>query len=361
MKKPTAIGRNLSRAWPTLNERERRLAAAAEAVRLGHGGVTAVSRATGLSRVTIHNGIRELNDPHLEAGQVRRPGTGHRRLEAMAPDITVKLESLLEPVSGGDLEAPLRWTCKSMRALADELTANGYPISHEKVIQLLRGLGYNLQGGRPAAEGSELLNRAAQFRHVNQQVKDALAKNLPVIAVNTMKKVTGAAVTGQTARFVNQETKDGPSAFAVDSINMWWQNEGKQLYPAADRLLIITDCGGSHIHQHKRWMIATWKLAKQIGLPIAVCHLPPGTSKWHNVAHRLFAFISSSWQGQPPCDSETIVSLIAATPLARGLDVNSRLDHSKHPPKLENPELSGWRSIISRDRVRGKWNYVVKR
>ncbi len=175
-----------------------------------------------------------------------------------------------------------------------------------------------------------------------------------------MKKVTGAAVTGQTAGFVNQETKDGPIAFAVASINMW-NNEGKQLYPAADRLLIITDCGGSHIRQCRDWMTATRKLADVIGLTVAVCHLPPGTSKWHNVAHRLFAFISSSWQGQPPCDSETVVSLIAATTAARGLGVNYRLDHSKHPFETRRSKASDWSYCVTRGHVRGDWNYAAKR
>lgn len=388
-----------------MNERERRLAAAAEAVRLGRGGVTTVSRATGLSRPSIYRGIRDLNAPPLEAGQVRRPGVGRRRLGAVAPDITAKLESLIEPVSGGDLEAPLRWTSKSMRVLADELTATGYPVSHEKVIQLLRRLGYNLQGGRPAAEGSKHLDRAAQFRHVNQRVKDALAQNLPVIAVNTMKKAgadqdrqwrslkllkwdnaadiqkllqdcfkmqdtsdpwllkvcPGIYDIGQDGKGLDIETDYDATEFTLASVRGWWQKEGKQLYPTADRLLIVTDHGGSTIHQCRRWMVEIWKLAEQNDVNVAVCHLPPGTSKWHNVAHRLFSFVSSSWQGQPPCDSETVVSLIAAAPQARGLDVNCRLDHSKHPFETRRSKASDWSSCVYRDKILGDWNYDAKR
>ena len=326
MKEMLNIQNKLEQLWPHLNERSRRMLAASEAVQLGYGGVSVVSRACGLSRVTITKGIKELGESALPKERIRREGAGRRKLIVQDPLLPRVLESLVEPLERGDPQSPLRWTCKSTRRLARELVARRHPISHEKVAQLLREMDYSLQGNRKTEEGDDHPDRDAQFRHINRQVRLALAHGRPVISVDTKKKELvgnfqnqgrqwrptqaashvqghdfpdpsvpraypyGIYDLGRNRGFVNVGTDHDTAAFAVASIRGWWRQEGRRLYPAAARLLITADGGGSNGYRLRLWKLELQRLADQTGLSIAVHHFPPGTSKWNKVEHRLFSF-----------------------------------------------------------------------
>jgi hypothetical protein len=382
--------------WPHLNERSRRILAAAEAAQIGYGGVSLVSRACGLSRVTISKGMLELDAPALPMERVRRSGGGRRRLTVRDPKLSGLLESLVEPLTRGDPESPLRWTCKSTRTLAGELTELRHPISHAKVAHLLGELNYSLQGNRKTEEGEDHPHRDAQFRHINKEVKLALRQARPVISVDTKKKElvgnyhnrgrqwrqkkTAEAVAGhdfpqpcvpraypygiydlgRNTGFVNVGTDHDTAAFAVASIRGWWRHEGRRLYPKATRLLITADGGGSNGYRLRLWKLELQRLADQTGLEIAVCHFPPGTSKWNKVEHRLFSFISSNWRGEPLRDYETVVGLIACTTTAKGLKVTCRLDRSKYAVgrKVTKQEMATIN--ISPQSFHGEWNYVIR-
>lgn len=390
------IREKLMRIWPHLNERSRRMLAATEAVGIGYGGVSVVSRSCGLSRVTITKGISELATPPLPEERIRRAGGGRQRLVVRDPGLTELLDSLVEPLSRGDPESPLRWTCKSTRVLAHELTDDQHPISHEKVAQLLRDLGYSLQGNRKTEEGVDHPDRDAQFRHINRAVRRALAQGWPVISVDTKKKElignfenkgrqwrrqgTGERVKGhdfpdpsvpraypygiydfrQNAGFVNVGTDHDTASFAVASIRGWWRHEGRRLYPGAANLLITADGGGSNGYRLRLWKLELQQLADQTELSIAVCHFPPGTSKWNKVEHRLFSFITSNWRGEPLRDYQTVVRLIASTTTAKGLTVTCRLDRRRYLPgrKVTQEEMATIN--IKPSRFHGEWNYVIR-
>jgi len=385
----------LSRMWPHLNERARRMVAASEAAQLGYGGVTLVSHACGLSRVTINKGLRELKAAPLTGDRIRHAGGGRRKLERNDPELPGLLESLVEPLTRGDPESPLRWTCKSTRTLAGELVYRRHPISHEKVAQYLRELGYSLQGNRKTEEGEDHPDRDGQFRHISREVRQAMGQGWPVISVDTKKKElvgnfankgrqwrrkqTGEHVQGhdfpdpslpraypygiydqaRNTGFVNVGTDHDTATFAVASIRGWWRHEGRRLYPAATQLLITADGGGSNGYRIRLWKVELQRLADQTGLAIRVCHFPPGTSKWNKVEHRLFSFISSNWRGEPLRDYETIVRLIADTTTAKGLTVTCRLDRRKYPPgrKISDEELAAIN--LSPLRFHGEWNYII--
>lgn len=389
------IKAKLDRMWPHLNERARRMVAASEATQMGYGGVTLVSHASGLSRVTINKGIRELSASPLSEDRIRRPGGGRRRLERTDPGLVTLLESLVEPLTRGDPESPLRWTCKSTRTLAGELVYRKHPVSHEKVAQYLRDLGYSLQGNRKTEEGEDHPDRDAQFRHINREVRQAMTQGWPVVSVDTKKKelIGNFANKGQQWRrkktaehvkghdfpdpsvpraypygiydqtrntgFVNVGTDHDTATFAVASIRGWWRDEGRRLYPAARQLLITADGGGSNGYRLRLWKVELQRLADQTDLSIRVCHFPPGTSKWNKVEHRLFSFISSNWRGEPLRDYETVVRLIANTTTAKGLTVTCRLDRRKYPAgqKVSDTELA--KINITPLRFHGEWNYTI--
>ena len=389
------IQQKLYQLWPHLNERSRRMLAASEAVELGYGGVSLVSRACGLSRVTITKGISELAEPPLAAERIRRMGGGRWRITVRDPKLPGLLESLVEPLTRGDPESPLRWTCKSTRTLAQELTGRQHPISHEKVAQLLRDMDYSLQGNRKTEEGEDHPDRDAQFRHINKEVRTALARRWPVISVDTKKKELvgnyenqgrqwrrkntaqrvsghdfptpsvpraypyGIYDLGQNSGFVNVGTDHDTAAFAVASIRGWWRQEGRQLYPVASRLLITADGGGSNGYRLRLWKLELQRLADQTGLSIAVCHFPPGTSKWNKVEHRLFSFISSNWRGEPLRDYQTVVRLIANTTTAKGLTVTCRLDRRRYSTGRKVTEEEMATINITPLRFHGEWNYVI--
>ena len=369
--------------------------AANEAVHEGYGGTSRISRVCGLSRDTITKGIRELGEKPIAAGRIRRPGGGRHTLLVRDPELPQALETLMEPLARGDPQSPLRWTCKSTRTLAAELSRQDHPVSHEKVAQFLRAMDYSLQGNRKTEEGADHPDRDAQFQYINDQVRRALAGRRPVISVDTKKKElignyqnagrqwrrskSPALVQGhdfpapsvpraypygvydlaRNKGFVNVGTDHDTGAFAVASIRGWWRFEGRRLYPRARRLLITADGGGSNGYRLRLWKLELQKLADATALVIEVCHFPPGTSKWNKVEHRLFSFISSNWRGEPLRDYETIVRLIASTTTAKGLAVSCRLDRRKYPSgrRVTDEEMKTIR--ITPQAFHGEWNYVI--
>lgn len=369
--------------------------AANAARQMGHGGVTTISRACGLSRVTITKALQELDAPPLPAGRVRKAGAGRPALLTRDPDLPAVLEGLVEPLARGDPESPLRWTAKSTRTLAAELTAQHHPVSHEKVAQVLRLLNYSLQGNRKTEEGDDHPDRDAQFAHINDQVRRALAARWPVISVDTKKKELvgnyhnhgrqwreakspqtvqghdfpsptvpraypyGIFDLGRNTGFVNVGTDHDTGAFAVASIRGWWRCEGRRLYPRARHVLITADGGGSNGYRLRQWKMELQRLADGTDLAITVCPFPPGTSKWNKVEHRLFSFISSNWRGEPLRDYETIVRLIAATTTAKGLRVTGRLDRRRYPTGKKVSDEAFATLSLTPDRFHGEWNYSI--
>lgn len=390
------LAEKVATLWPHLDERARRLFAASEARQLGHGGVSIVSRACGLSRVTITKGLKELEEAPLPAGSVRRPGGGRRMLEIGDPEMPSRLEALVEPLSRGDPQSPLRWTSKSTRVLSAALTAAGHSISHETVAQLLRSMHYSLQGNRKTEEGDDPPDRDAQFRFINDEVRKALAAHRPVISVDTKKKELlgnymnagrqwlpaqsptpvnvhdfpspsvpraypyGIYDLGRNTGFVTVGTDHDTGAFAVASIRGWWRAEGRRLYPGARTLLITADSGGSNGYRLRQWKMKLQALADEAQLVIRVCHFPPGTSKWNKVEHRLFSFISSTWRGEPLRDYETIVRLIAHTTTAKGLRVTCRLDRRRYPVGLRVSDAEIATVNVVPAAFHGEWNYRIR-
>jgi len=387
----------LAGVWPLLDERTRRLLAANEARALGHGGISAVSRACGLSRKAIAKGIREIEAGTAPPpGRIRQPGAGRKKITAHDPRLEGALERLIDPETRGDPESPLRWTCKSTRTLAAQLSRQKHPISHMKVAQLLHEQGYSLQGNRKTKEGGDHPDRDAQFRHINTQVKRALAKGTPVISVDTKKKELlgdyknagqqwlpakkpvkvqghdfphpdvpraypyGVYDLERNTGFVNVGTDHDTGSFAVASIRGWWRHEGRRLYSQAKDLLITADSGGSNGSRLRLWKLGLQKLADETGLSISVCHFPPGTSKWNKIEHRLFSFISSNWRGEPLRDYETIVKLISRTATAKGLKVTCRLDRRKYPTGRKVTDAEMKRVNLQRHKFHGDWNYTIR-
>jgi Rhodopirellula transposase. len=380
-----------------LDERTRRIMAASEAMSLGYGGVSVVGRACGLSRKAISKGIRELKGPGKPlVGRIRRSGAGRRALTQSDPRLVQTLEGLIDEQTRGDPESAVRWICKSTRAIAQELSEQSHPVSHMKVAQILHDLDYSLQSNRKTEEGADHPDRDAQFRHINLTVKQYLRQGMPVISVDTKKKELignyhnagrqwraakqplmvqghdfpspevpraypyGIYDMGRNAGFVNVGTDHDTGAFAVASIRGWWRSEGRSIYPKAKKILITADGGGSNGWRLRLWKLELQKLADQTALAIAVCHFPPGTSKWNKIEHRLFSFISSNWRGEPLRDYETIVNLIAGTTTAKGLNVTCRLDRRKYPTGRAVSDEEMQRVNLERNKFHGEWNYLIK-
>jgi len=380
-----------------LDERSRRLVAAAEAKALGHGGISAVAQATGVSRPVIRQGLQELESGEsLTVGRVRREGGGRKRIIEKDATLVRDLEGLVEPTTRGDPESALRWTCKSVRRLAEELQRMGHQVSYPVVAEILSDLGYSLQANKKTKEGTSHPDRNAQFEHINRKVKRFRSTKQPVISVDTKKKElvgdfknagrelrpTGDPEKVRVHDFVIPElgraTPYGiydlthnhgwvsvgidhdTAAFAVETIRRWWTSMGQPLYPAARRLLITADGGGSNGSRVRLWKIELQKLADQTGLRIAVCHLPPGTSKWNKIEHRLFSFISQNWRGKPLTSVQVMVSLIAATVTKTGLKVHSEIDSDAYPAgiKVTDRELAAVNLHI--DKFHANWNYEIR-
>ena len=359
-----------------LDERQRRVFAAAEAKVLGRGGVAQVVAATGVSRNTIVAGMEELESSGNEfmaeralaaPGSTRRSGGGRKAAAHKAPTLVPDLLALVESSSRGDPQSPLRWTCKSLRVLADELKAQGHAISHVVVGRLLKSQGYSLQANAKVIEGNQSPDRNAQFEHINATVNAALAKGQPAISVDTKKKELvcqfknggrewhpvgepeqvqvhdfvdpllgranpyGVYDMGADEGWVSVGTDHDTSAFAVQTIRRWWFTMGCQRYPTAKELTITADGGGSNGYRVRLWTLELSRLAQETGLRIRVCHSPPGTSKWNKIEHRLFSFITMNWRGRPLVSHEVIVQLIANTKTRSGLTVRSEIDSSAYP------------------------------
>lgn len=397
MNRLSELKRKFRTAWPHLDERTRRIMAATEAVSLGYGGVSVVRRACGLSRKAIRKGIREIQGGGTPlVGRIRRPGAGRKSITQSDPRLVQTLEGLIDEQTRGDPASALRWICKSTRALAEELGQQHHTVSHMKVAQILHDLDYSLQSNRKTEEGADHPDRDAQFRHINVTVKRCLRQGIPVISVDTKKKELvgnyhnagqqwhaakqptpvhghdfpspqvpraypyGIDDIGRTAGFVNVGTDHDTGAFAVASIRGWWRTEGRRMYPDANTILITADGGGSNGWRLRLWKLELQKFADQTARGIAVCHFPPGTSKWNKIAHRLFSFISSNWRGEPLRDYETIVNLIAGTTTAKGLKVTCRLDRRKYPTGREVSDEEMQRVNLEPNKFHGEWNYLIK-
>ena len=380
-----------------LDERSRRLLLGAEAAAAGRGGQAAVARATGASPATIRRGLGELGDPagQLAGGRIRRPGGGRKRTVDLDPTLRRDLEALIEPVSLGDPESPLRWTTRSVRRLAAELERAGHRVSYRIVAELLHELGYSLQANRKTLAGTDHPDRDAQFSHLNAAVQLQLSLGQPVISVDTKKKelVGPFRNTGKELRpkgdpeqvlmhdflipelgraspygvydvaaneaWVSVGTDHDTAAFAVESIRRWWRGMGETLYPRATRLLVTADAGGSNGYRLRLWKLELQKLTDETGLEIAVRHFPPGTSKWNKIEHRLFSAISQNWRGKPLVSHEVIVKLIAATTTRTGLRVRSALDENHYPAGRTVSDADMETLHLRPDAFPGEWNYSL--
>ncbi len=380
-----------------LDERARRLFLGAEAKAAGRGGQVAVARATGASVTTIRRGLGDLLDGAFPTGRVRRPGGGRKRTVERDPTLLADLEALIEPGTRGDPESALRWTTRSVRNLGDELGRMGHSASHQLVSELLHDMGYSLQANRKTLEGTGHPDRHAQFAHLNAAVQLALSLGEPVISVDTKKKELvgpfrnggrelrpagdpervlmhdfviddanhgrvnpyGVYDIGQNEAWVSVGTDHDTATFAVESIRRWWQSMGQALYPDARRLLVTADAGGSNGYRVRLWKAELQKLADETGLEIAVCHFPPGTSKWNKIEHRLFSAITMNWRGKPLVSHEVIVKLIAATTTRTGLRVRSGLDRNAYPKGVSVSDADMATLFLQRDAFHGDWNYSL--
>jgi len=379
------------------DERSRRLWAATEARAAGRGGFTAVLQATGMSSKTLARGIRELDSGEkLPPSRIRRPGAGRKAAKTLDPGLVDALQSLVEPVTRGDPESPLRWTSKSLRRLSEELRTRGYQASHTLVRQLLHEAGYSLQANRKTREGVNHPDRNAQFEHINRRVKQQLKRGGPAISVDTKKKELvgdfknggqewrpkgkpeevrvhdfidrekGKAIPygvydlGANKGWVSVGVDHDTASFAVNTIRRWWRNMGRRTYARADSLLITADGGGSNGVRVRLWKWELQKLADETGLTIQVCHLPPGTSKWNKIEHRMFSFISKNWRGKPLLTHATIVNLISATRTDKGLTVRCVLDHKKYPKKIKVTDEQMRTVRLTPNKFHGDWNYTIR-
>jgi Rhodopirellula transposase DDE domain len=380
---------------PYLNERQRRLFLAVEARALGHGGVVRVARATGVSRPTIQQGLRELTGAVAPPERVRRVGGGRRSLAERNPALLTDLEALVDPDTRGDPMSPLRWTCKSTRQLAGALQERGHRVGYRTVAALLDQAGYSLQAAAKTLEGSQHPDRDAQFRYLNDQVKALLAAGQPVVSVDAKKKElvgtfknggrewqpqgqpeqvnvhdfpdkqVGKAIpygvydVGRNAGWVTVGRDHDTATFAVASLRRWWQAVGTGAYPGAERLLICADGGGSNGYRIRLWKVELQQFADASGLTVTVCHLPPGTSKWNKIEHRLFAHISMNWRGRPLVSHEIIVDLIGATTTSTGLRVQAELDPGQYPTKVKVSDDELATVQLTPHAFHGEWNYTV--
>jgi hypothetical protein len=385
----------VSALLPYLNERQRRLFLAVEARALGHGGVVRVARAAGVSRPTIQQGLRELAGSEPPTERVRRVGGGRKSLAERDPALLTDLEALVDPDTRGDPMSPLRWTCKSTRQLAGALQERGHRVGYRTVAALLDQAGYSLQAAAKTLEGNQHPDRDAQFHYLNDQVKAFLAASQPVVSVDAKKKElvgafknggrewqpqgrpepvnvhdfpdkqVGKAIpygvydVGRNAGWVTVGRDHDTATFAVASLRRWWQVVGMDAYPGAERLLICADGGGSNGYRVRLWKVELQQFADATGLAVTVCHLPPGTSKWNKIEHRLFAQISMNWRGRPLISHEIIVDLIGATTTATGLRIQAELDPGAYPTKVKVSDDELATVHLTPHAFHGEWNYTV--
>ena len=382
--------------FPHLDERQRRLLMGAEARALGHGGIRMVARAAGVREATVSLGAAELDSGAGPLGRVRRPGGGRKRAADLDPGLLPALLALVEPQERGDPMSPLRWTTLSTRNLAAELARQGHKVSARTVGDLLRREGFSLQGNAKTVEGKQHADRDAQFSYIGEQAREYLAAGDPVVSVDAKKKeLVGEFKNGgrewrpkgsparvdahdfpdrelgkaipygiydlaANAGWVNVGTDHDTAAFAVESIRRWWNGAGRGDYPQASRLLITADAGGSNGYRTRAWKTELAALAAGTGLEITVCHLPPGTSKWNKIEHRLFSHITMNWRGRPLASHEVIVNSIAATTTRAGLTVHAELDPGSYPTGTEVSDEQMAAVPLARHRFHGDWNYTLR-
>ena len=380
---------------PLLDERQRRLLAGAQARALGHGGIGMVARTAGMSRTTVSAALAEVRGGPAPSGRVRAPGAGRPSLTSRDPELLERLDALVEPGSRGDPMCPLRWTSKSTSHLAQALTAGGHPVSPDTVGRLLTGLGYSLQATAKQLEGSQHADRDAQFGYLAERVAEFLSSGDPVISVDAKKKeligqkanrgreyqpkgrpervdvhdfpdpAIGKAIPygvydiAANEGFVVVGSDHDTASFAAATIGRWWDLVGCHAYPAATRLLITADAGGSNSYRARLWKVELGRLAARTGIAITVCHLPPGTSKWNKIEHRLFSAITLNWRGRPLTSHQVVVDLIGATTTNKGLKVHAHRDHGSYPLgiKITKDEVTAL-PITAHD-FHGEWNYTV--
>jgi hypothetical protein len=381
---------------PVLNEQSLRRFVALEAQALGRGGVSLMARISGLARSTIYHGLSDIRDNvSAPPGRVRKEGGGRKEKSVQDPTLVADLRSLVEPATRGDPMQPLLWTTRSLRNLVNGLAKKGHKVCPTVVSNLLRGMGYSLQANSKTREGGQHIDRDAQFEYINTQAKAFLAANEPIISVDTKKKelVGNFKNNGREWRrkgrpeFVNIHdfidpklrravpygvyditnnvgwvsvgTDHDTATFAVNAIRRWWRTMGKKRHPKAKRLMITADGGGSNGYRVRLWKVELQKLADELKLPITVCHLPPGTSKWNKIEHRLFSFITINWRGKPLRSYRTIVQLIAATTTDAGLKVRAELDENKYPKAVKVSDAQLAAVNLSRHAFHGEWNYTI--
>ena len=387
------------KVFRTLNEFQARLFAADKALDLGRGGISRLAALTGLSRTTITKAVEELGSGaklvNPGEGRVRRVGGGRKKVEGVDPGVRDLLAKILEETTAGDPMSQLRWTSKSTRTLAEELTRLGHPVTWVTVARCLDDMGYSLQANRKTKEGPQHADRDAQFQYINRQVKALLGTGDPVISVDAKKKelvgpfknggrtwrpkgkpqevntkdfpslAQGKALpygvydTAQNRAVVNVGVTHETAEFAVESIRRWWKLDGRKRYPAAGRLLICADAGGSNGNRRRAWKLNLQQMADQIGIPITVCHYPPGTSKWNKIEHRLFSFISLHWRGQPLINYETIINLIGGTKTRTGLKVKAVLDTNEYETGIKVSDEQLEEVQLRRHKVHPAWNYTI--
>jgi hypothetical protein len=381
---------------PVLNEQSLRRFVALEAQALGRGGVSLMARISGLARSTIYHGLSDIHDTvSAPAGRIRKEGGGRKKKASEDPTLVADLKRLVEPTTRGDPMRPLLWTIRSLRNLANELANLGHKVCPTVVGDLLRSMGYSLQANSKTREGGQHIDRDRQFHYINTQAKAFLAANEPVISVDTKKKELvgnfknngrewrrsgtpelvnvhdfidpklsravpyGVYDVTNNVGWVSVGTDHDTAAFAVNAIRRWWRTMGKKRHPKAKRLMITADGGGSNGYRVRLWKVELQKLADELKLPITVCHLPPGTSKWNKIEHRLFSFITINWRGKPLRSYRTIVQLIAATTTENGLKVRAELDENKYPKGIKVSDLQMAAVNLTRHPFHGDWNYTV--
>jgi hypothetical protein len=382
--------------FPHLNERQQHLVAALDAEQLGRGGVSLVGRVTGFSRPTIYRAIQNLHQRPLPVDRIRQPGAGRKQLTEHDPHLIQALEALIDPDTRGDPMSPLRWTCKSTRHLANLLTAQGHPVSHMKVAQLLHAMHYSLQGNAKTKEGKQHPDRDAQFCYIDRHAKSFMRCGQPVISVDTKKKelIGNHANSGQEWQPAGEpeevDVHDFPdpavpkavprgvydvqhnlgwvtvgcshdtASFAVESIRRWWREMGQALYPQGEKVLICADSGGSNGYRIRLWKLELQRWANETGLDVTVCHYPPGTSKWNKIEHRLFSYITMNWRGRPLVSYQVVVNLIGGTTTERGLRVQADLDTTIYPLKVKVTDEQLATMDLHPHHFHGEWNYLIK-
>ncbi len=401
MRTEQVIRRQYRQLKDSLDERSRREWAASEAIALGHGGIAMVYRATGIVPSTIGKGVRELRAregvqaEHPGLRRVRKPGGGRKKKVDKEPDLQQDLERLVDSTTRGDPDSALRWTCKSLRRLAQELVAQGHQVSYRTVGRLLKLLGYRLQANRKTLEGGRHPDRNAQFEYINEKTKEQLAKGNPAISVDTKKKELvgnyknggrelcsagkpdevqvydfvgelgranpyGVYDIGEDVAWVSVGISSDTAEFAVEAIRRWHDSLGRERYANRSEVLITADCGGSNGYRVRLWKFELQRLADEWGIPITVCHFPPGTSKWNKIEHRLFSFIAINWRGKPLVNYKTIVSLIAATKTTQGLQVRCELDENTYEKGKKVADAQMSTINIYPHEFHGEWNYTIK-